>query len=166
MNERNTHAGRRRNHIRSMSGWHKTGCASVIFVRLTSDQKIAHSPKKCLENKIAHKICSQRANLLWAKICSINLLTENLICSRRINFAHGESWITVHSTCNPSMASLYVFYLQIFCSRQRKFAHNKEKLPTKIEFAQSKNLLTEFARNIEKLLMMKTLPARMDQHNG
>jgi hypothetical protein len=49
----------------------------------------------------------------------------------------------------------------------KKFAHSKEKLLTKIIFAQSKNLLkkfthsrnllTEFARSIEKLLTMKNL---------
>ncbi len=33
--------------------------------------------------KIAHKILSQWANLLWAKTCSINLLMANQICSRR-----------------------------------------------------------------------------------
>jgi hypothetical protein len=51
--------------------------------------------------------------------------------------------------------------------KARKFAHSREKLLTKIKFAQSKNLLkkfthsknllTEFARNIEKLLMIKNL---------
>jgi hypothetical protein len=53
------------------------------------------------------------------------------------------------------------------CSNRRKFAHTKEKLLTKIRFAQSKNLLkkfahsrnllTEFARSIEKLHRMKNL---------
>jgi hypothetical protein len=58
-----------------MSGWLKTGSASAIILLLTSAKKIAHSPRK----------------LLREKKCSQNLLMENQICSRRINFAHGES---------------------------------------------------------------------------
>ena len=65
------------------------------------------------------------------------------------------------------MDAWHNFYLHTNCSNQRKFAHSKEKLLTKINFAQSKNLLkkiahsrnllTEFARSIEKLLTMKNL---------
>jgi hypothetical protein len=65
------------------------------------------------------------------------------------------------------MDARHDFYLHTNCSNQRKFAHSKEKLLTKIKFAQSKNLLkkfalsrnllTEFARSIEKLLTMKNL---------
>jgi hypothetical protein len=130
-------------------------------------QKNAHSPRKLLIEKITHKICCQWANLLWAKICSINLLTENQFCLRRINFAHGESWIALQYICNLSMYAWHDFYLHTNCSNRRKFAHSKEKLLTKIKFAQSKillkkfahsrNLLIEFARSIEKLLTMKNL---------
>ncbi len=142
-------AGRRRNHSRSMSGWLKTGSASAIILLLTSAKKIAHRPWKLLREKN----CSQWANLLWAKICSIYLLNK---------FAHRESWIAHHSTCNLSMDAWHDFYLHTNCSKRRKFAHSKEKMLTKIKFAQSKNLLkkfahgrnllTEFARSIEKLL--------------
>ena len=107
----NIRAGRRRNHFRSTSGWLKTGSASVIILLLTSAKKLLTAHKNCSENEIAHNICWQWANLLWAKICSINLLIENQICSRRINFAHGESWIALHSTCNLSMDSWHNFYL-------------------------------------------------------
>jgi hypothetical protein len=66
------------------------------------------------------------------------------------------------------MDSLHNFYQFTNCSKQRKFAHSKEKLLTKSnllraricsqqEFAHSRNLLTEFARSIEKLLTMKNL---------
>jgi hypothetical protein len=111
---------------------------------------------------LREKNCSQ--NLLTM---SKNLLTKNQICSRRINFAHGESWIALHSTCNLSMDAWRNFYLHTNCSKRRKFADSKEKLLTKIKFAQSKhllkkfahsrNLITEFARSIEKLLTMKNL---------
>ncbi len=145
---------------------------------LASDvcKKIAHSQENCSENKIAHEICSQWANLLWAKICWINLLTENQMCSQRIKFAHGESWIALRSTCNLSTDSWHDFYLHSNCSKRRKFAHSKEKLLTKIKFAPSKNLLkkfahsrnwlTEFARRIENCSQWKTLLARMDQQEG
>jgi hypothetical protein len=43
----------------SMSGWLKTGSASAIILLLTSAKKIAHSPRKLLREKIAHKIYSQ-----------------------------------------------------------------------------------------------------------
>jgi hypothetical protein len=129
--------------------------------------KVYRSPRKMLREKISHKICSQWANLLWAKICSINLLMENQICSRRINFAHGESWIALYSTFNLSMDAWHNFYPHKNCSKRRKFAHSKEELLTKIKFAQSKNLLkkfahsrnllTEFARSIEQLLTRKNL---------
>ncbi len=75
-------------------------------------------------------------------IVSKNLLTENQICSWRINFAHGESWIALQSICNLSMDAWHDFYLHTNCSNRRKFAHSKEKLFTKIKFALSKNLLT------------------------
>jgi hypothetical protein len=75
--------------------------------------------------------------------------------------------IALHSTWYLSMDAWHNFYLHPNCSQRRKFAHSKEKLLTKITFAQSKNLLkkfahsrnllTEFARSIEKLLMMKNL---------
>jgi hypothetical protein len=65
------------------------------------------------------------------------------------------------------MDAWHDFYLNPNCSKQRKFAHSKENLLTKIKFAQSKNLLkkiahgrnllTEFARSIEKLLTIKNL---------
>ena len=118
------------------------GSAIVIILLLTSAKKLFTAQENCSANNIAHKICSQWANLLWAKPCLINLLTaEDQICSRRINFAHGESWSALHSTCNLSMDSWHNFYLYKNCSKQRKFAHSKEKLITKIKFAQSKNLL-------------------------
>jgi hypothetical protein len=108
-----------------------------------------------LREKNAHEICSQWANFLWAKICSINLLTENQICSRRI------------MNCplfflQSSMDAWHDFYLHTNCSKRRKYAHSNEKLLTKIKFAQSKNLLkaeicSEFARSIEKLPTMKSL---------
>ena len=159
---RKKRAGRRRNHSRFMSGWLKTGSASAIILLLTSAKKLLTAHENWLEKKIAHKICSQWANLLWAKICSINLLTENQICSRRINFAHGESWIALQSICNLSMDAWHDFYLHTNCSKRRKYAHSNEKLLTKIKFAQSKNLLkaeicSEFARSIEKLPTMKSL---------
>jgi hypothetical protein len=109
---------------------------------MTSAKKLLTAQENCSENKIAHKICSQWANLLKAKICLINLLIENRICSQRINFAHEESWIAIHSTCNLSMDSWHNFYLYTNCSKQRIFAQSKEKLLMKIKFAQSKNLLT------------------------
>jgi hypothetical protein len=55
-----------------MSGWLKTGSASVMILLLTS-------AKKLLKEKIAHEICSQ-----W-----------EIYCEQK--FAHGESWITLHS---------------------------------------------------------------------
>jgi hypothetical protein len=65
------------------------------------------------------------------------------------------------------MDAWHNFYLHTNCSNRRIFAHSKEKLLTKIKFAQSKNLLkkfahsrdllTEFAHSIEKLLTMKNL---------
>jgi hypothetical protein len=76
--------------------------------------------------------------------CSQNLLTmSKFIVSKNLlnKFAHGQSWIALHSTCNLSMDSWHNFYLYKNCSKQRKFAHSKEKLITKIKFAQSKNLL-------------------------
>ncbi len=76
-----------------------------------------------------------------------NLLTENQICSRRMNFAHGESWIALHSTCNLSMDAWHHFYLHTNCSKRRKFAHSKEKLLTKIKFPQSKKLVKNFAHS-------------------
>ena len=42
------------------------------------------------------------------------------------------------------MASLHVLYLQNFCSRQRKFAHSKEKLLTNIQICSEQ----EFAQKI------------------
>ena len=65
------------------------------------------------------------------------------------------------------MYACHDFYLHTNCSKRRKFAHSKEKLLTKIKFAQSKNLLkkfahsrnllTEFACSTEKLLTMINL---------
>jgi hypothetical protein len=145
----NIHAGRMRNHFRSLSGWHKTGLASVIILLLTSE-------KNCSQPK---KTAHQRIKLL-------------IICNK---FAHGESILLtenhelpfiLHSACNLSMDSFHNFYLYTNYSKQRKFAHSKGKLCTKIKFAQSKkllkiahsrNLLTEFARSIEKVLTMKNL---------
>jgi hypothetical protein len=42
-----------------MSGWLKTGLASVIILLLMSAKKMLPAQENCLENKIAHKICSQ-----------------------------------------------------------------------------------------------------------
>ena len=47
-------------------------------------KKLLTVQENCSENRIAHKICSQWASLLWAKICSINLHTENQFRSQRI----------------------------------------------------------------------------------
>ena len=92
-----------------------------------------------------------------------NLLTENQFCSRRITENHESPFVLLAIQVWPHDT----FSIYKNCSRQRKFAHSKEKLLTKIKFAQSKNLLqkicssknllTEFARSIEKLLMMKNL---------
>ena len=143
----NIRAGRRRNHFPFHVWLAQNWIGQRDYLAADVCKKIAHSPQKLLIEKIAHKICSQWANLLWAKICSINLLTENQICSRRINFAHGELWTALQSTCNLSMYAWHNFYLHTNCSKRRKFAHSKEKLLTKIKFAPSKNLL-KFAHRI------------------
>ncbi len=78
------------------------------------------------------------------KNCSQNLLTmsKTIVSKKLLNkFAHGESWIALHSTCNLRLNSWHDFNLYRNCSKRRKFAQNKEKLLTKIKFAQSTNLL-------------------------
>ena len=119
-----------------MSGWRKTGSASVIILLLTS-AKTCSQPKKIAQwikliTKFAHNeqiYCEQKF--------------AQYICSRRIEFVHRESWIALHSTCNLSMDSWHDFYQHTNCSKQRKFAHSKEKLLTKIKFAEQ-----EFAQKI------------------
>ena len=80
-------------------------------------------------------------NRIAHKICSMNLLTENQVCSRGINFAHGESWIVLQSTCNLSMDSWHDFYLYTNCSKQRKFAHSKKNCSQKSNFLRQGNLM-------------------------
>ena len=64
----------------------------------------------------------------------LNLLMENQICSRRIMNCPSFKLQSNHG-------SWHNFYLYTHCSKQRKFAHSKEKPLTKIKVAQSKNLL-------------------------
>ena len=100
--------------------WHlQRNCSqpTKIAQRKTLLTKFAHNEQIYCEQKFAQKICS-----------------------RRIKFALGES-NALHSTCNLSMDAWHDFYLHTYCSKRRKFAHSKEKLLTKIKFAQSKNLL-------------------------
>jgi hypothetical protein len=154
----NIPAGQRRNHF-PFHVW--------LLAQNWMGQRNYLAADVCKKLLSAHKNCSQNLLTMSKFIVSKNLLTENQICSRRINFAHGESWIALHSTCNLSMDAWHDFYLHPNCSKRRKFAHSKEKLLTKIKFAQSKNLLkkiahgrnllTEFARSIEKLLTIKNL---------
>ncbi len=81
------------------------------------------------------KNCSQPTKIAHRKNCSINLLTENQICSRRINFAHGELWIALQSTCNLSMYAWHNFYLT-------QIAQSEENLLTvKKNCSQKSNLL-------------------------
>ena len=93
-------------------------------------------------------------------IVSKSLLTENQFCSRRI--MHCPSFYL------PSKYGRMTQFLSTHkLLKAKKFAYSKEKLLTKIKFAQSKNLLkkfahsrnllTEFARSIEKLHTMKNL---------
>ncbi len=95
------------------------------------------------------KNCSQPTKIAQRKKCSRNLLTmSKFIVSKNLlnKFAHGESWIALHSTCNLSMDAWHNFYLHTNCSQQRKFAHSKEKLLTKSNLLRaricSKKLLT------------------------
>jgi hypothetical protein len=129
---RKKRAGRRRNHSRFMSGWLKTGSASAIILLLTSAKKLLTAHENWLEKKIAHKICSQWANLLWAKICS-----------RRIKFAHGESWIALYSTCNQVWTQDTIsIYTQIAQSEENKLTEMKN-------CSQKSNLLrARFAQKI------------------
>jgi hypothetical protein len=95
-------------------------------------------------DSLAADVCKK---LLTALVnCSQNLLTENQFCSWRINFAHGESWIALHSTCNLSMDAWHNYYLHTNCSKRRKFAHSKKNCSRKSNLPRaricSKNLLT------------------------
>ena len=96
-------------------------------------QKNSQSPRKLL----SQLNCSQNLLTMSKFIVSKNLLNK---------FAHGQSWIALHSTCNLSMDSWHNFYLYKNCSKQRKFAHSKGKLLKKIKLLRaricSKNLLT------------------------
>jgi hypothetical protein len=88
--------------------------------------------------------------LLREKNGSQNLLkiSKYIVSKNLLNkFAHGESWIALHSTCDLSMDAWQDFYLHTNCSKPRKFAYSKEKLLTKIKSAQSKNLLQKFAHS-------------------
>ena len=66
----NIRAGRRSNHFPFHIWLAQNWIGQRDYLAADVCKKIAHSPRKLLRDKIA----------LWAKICSINLLTENQIC--------------------------------------------------------------------------------------
>ncbi len=76
-------ASRRRNHFPFHVWLAQNWIGQRNYLAAKDCKKIAHSPQKLL----IEKNCSQKlqwANLLWANIFSVSLLTENQFCSRRI----------------------------------------------------------------------------------
>jgi hypothetical protein len=77
----------------SMSGWLKTGSASAIIMLLTSGKNCSQPTKIARRKKLLTKFAHNEQIYCEQKFThgESNLLMENQICSRRINFAHGES---------------------------------------------------------------------------
>ena len=74
---RNIRAGWRRNHFPFHVWLAQNSIGQRDYLSDDVCKKLLTAHQNYSEKKIAHEICSQWANLLWAKICSINLLTEN-----------------------------------------------------------------------------------------
>jgi hypothetical protein len=69
---------------RFMSGWLKTGSASVIILLLTSAKKLLTAQENCIEKKLLTKFAHNEQIYCEQKFVQ-------KICSRRIKLAHGES---------------------------------------------------------------------------
>ena len=76
----------------------KTGSASAKYLAADVCEKIAHRPRKLLREKNCSRNLLTMSKFIVSKNLlskfahgESNLLTENQFCSRRINFAHGES---------------------------------------------------------------------------
>ncbi len=70
-------AGQRRNHFLFHVWLAQNWIGQRDYLAADVCKRLLTAHENCWEKKIAHKICSQWANLLWSKICSINLLPEN-----------------------------------------------------------------------------------------
>ncbi len=89
-----------------------------------------------------------------------NLLTENQFCSQRIMNCPSFYLQSKYVRMTRFLYTHKLLKAKKICSQEGKTAH-KNQICSEQEFAQkiahSRNLLTEFARSIEKLLTMKNL---------
>jgi hypothetical protein len=81
---------------------------------------------------------------------------ENQFCSRRIMNCPSVYLQSKYGRMTRFLSTQKLLKSKKICSQKRKPAH-KNQICSEQEFAHSRNLLTEFARSIEKLLTMKNL---------